>query len=148
MNDKALLKKTMLSLEAEKLVHSERAYAEYLRSSAHDYGESADHGQTSQEFEDAEVALAFECPLHTQAEALDKLRKVDFGAKSEVEEGAVVRFGGQWFVIAVATSPFICEGITYMGISKEAPIFKALEGKRAGEIFEFSGSKLKIEAVA
>jgi hypothetical protein len=148
MNDKALLKNTMLNLEAEKLIHSEHGYTEYLRNSAHDYSESADHGQTSQEFEDAEVALAFECPLHTQAEAMDKLRKVDFGAKSEVEEGAVVRFGGQWFVIAIATSPFTCGGITYMGISKEAPIFEAMEGKHAGEKFEFKGRKLQIEAVA
>ncbi|HEY4309354.1 MAG TPA: hypothetical protein VGN12_07875 [Pirellulales bacterium] len=147
MSSKLLLKNIMLSLEAEKLAHSEQAYAEYLRNSARDYSESADHGQTSQEFEDAEVALAFEGPLHTEAQALDKLHKIDFGVKSEVKEGAVVRFNSQWFVIAIATSQFVCDGVTFMGISKEAPIFKAMKSKRAGEIFDFNGRKIKIEAV-
>jgi transcription elongation GreA/GreB family factor len=148
MTDKTLLKNTMLGLEAEKLAYSEQAYAAFLSGSARDYSEAADHGQISQESNDAELAQGFEGPIHTLEEAMVKLRAIDFSAKTEVEEGAAVRFGGNWFVIAVATAEFDCDGITYMGISKDAPIFKAMEGKSAGEKFEFNGRKMKIEAVA
>jgi hypothetical protein len=148
MIDKTVLRNTLLGLEAERLAYSERAYAQYLRGSARDYSEPVDHGQFSQEFSDAELAQAFECTLHTHAEAMAKLREIDFGAKTEVEAGAVVRFGGREFVISVATSAFVCDGIDYMGISEEAPLFRAMAGKRAGESFEFNGRELKIEAVS
>jgi hypothetical protein len=137
----------MLDLESGELAFSERAYADYLRGIVHDYGESTDHGQTAQEMANAELAQAFECPLHTHADSLDRLRQIDFGPRSEVEEGAVVRLGGQWFVIAVATKEFVCSGVTYMGISREAPIFKALEGKRVNDNILFNGRRLIIEAV-
>jgi hypothetical protein len=148
MSDKTLLQATMLNLEAERLAYSERAYAEYLHASARDASEPVDHDQSAQKFSDADMAEAFESALHSHAEALAKLRKIDFGAKSVAEAGAVVRFGGRWFVVAVATAPFTCDGITYMGISEDAPIFKAMGGKRVGETFQFNGRELELEDLA
>jgi hypothetical protein len=79
---------------------------------------------------------------------LDKLREVDFGPKSTVTEGALVRLSGRYFVIAVSTSKFTCDGREVMGISTMAPIFEAIEGARAGETVEFNGRKLVIKDVA
>ena len=59
------------------------------------------------------------------------MREVDFGPKSAVTEGALVRLSGRYFVIAAM-----------------APIFGAIEGARAGETVEFNGRKLVIEDVA
>jgi hypothetical protein len=146
--NKALLKTTMLNLATERLAYSERAYADYLHRSARDQGEVGDHGDGSQQFGDAEIAQAFECPLHTHTEALDILRAIDFGPKQEVVEGAAVCFNGRWFVVAIATTEFVCDGITYMGISRQAPIFEAMQGKAAGDVFEFNGREIRIEAVA
>ena len=148
MSDKTLLQATMLNLEAERLAYSERAYAEYLQASGRDASESIDHDQSAQKFSDADMAEAFESTLHSHAEALEKLHKIDFSAKSVAELGAAVRFGGRWFVVAVATAAFTCDGLTYMGISEEAPIFKAMQGKSMGETFEFNGRELELEAVA
>ena len=147
MCDKNLIKHTMLNLEAEELAVSERAYAEYLRGSTHDRSEATDSGQDSQEAFDADLAQAFECPLHVHAEALEKLRQINFGPKLVVEEGSVVRFEGRWFVIAIATKAFECSGVSYMGISLDAPIFKAMEGRSAGERLTFKGRCLTIQAV-
>jgi transcription elongation GreA/GreB family factor len=148
MTDKALLKTTMLNLTTERLAYSECAYADYLRRSAHDQSEAEDYGQAAKQFEDAEVAQAFECPIQTHMEAIAKLSEIDFGPKLEVVEGASVRFNGHWFVVATATKEFMCDGIPYMGISKEAPIFEAMQGKAAGDTFEFNGREIRIEAVA
>jgi hypothetical protein len=148
MRDKAFFRNTILSLEAEKLNFSQEAYIDYLKGTARDTGEPTDHDGASHRVSDAELAEGFECPLHTHAEALAKLQRIDFGPKSEVEEGALVRFGGQWFVVAVSTSEFACDGVNYIGISTQAPIYCAIEGKRAGDTFEFRGRRIHIEDVA
>ena len=76
------------------------------------------------------------------------LREVDFGPKSIVTVGALVRLSGRYFVIAVSTSKFTCDGREVIGISTMAPIFETIEGARAGETVEFNGRKLVIEDVA
>lgn len=147
MCDKNLIKHTMLNLESEELAVSERAYAEYLSCSTRDRSEAADSGQESQEASDADLAQAFEGPLHVHADALDTLRQINFGPKLVVEEGSVVRFVGRWFVVAIATKEFECSGVSYMGISSGAPIFKVMEGRSAGERLMFKGRCLTIQAV-
>lgn len=147
MRDKAFLRNAMLSLEAEKLKYSREAYVHYLNGAAHDSSVATDSGDVSHTVSDAELAEAFECPLHTHAEALATLQRIDFGPKTEVEEGALVRFSGQWFVVAVPTSEFACDGVNYARISTHAPIFDAMKGKRAGDSFEFRGRRIRIEDV-
>ncbi|MEG0819240.1 MAG: hypothetical protein RSG56_07320, partial [Brevundimonas sp.] len=77
--------------------------------------------------------------LHDQVDKLETLRTIDFGPKSTVVEGAVVKLSGRWFVIAVSTSKFTCQGRELMGISTMAPIFEAIEGAQAGEVIQFNG---------
>ena len=73
---------------------------------------------------------------------------IDFGPKSAVDEGAVVKLSGRYYVIAVSTDKFTCHGREFMGISKMAPIFEAIEGARAGETVQFRGRSLTVEEVA
>ena len=72
---------------------------------------------------------------------------IDFGAKSSVREGAVVKLSGRYFVIAVSTSKFTCNGREFMGISTMAPIFEAIEGARAGDTVQFNGRDILVEEV-
>lgn len=145
---KAHLKDIMLNLEAKKLAYSEQEYKQYLVGAARDRSEPSDHDSNSQEFESSEIAASFECPIHTYEEALAELKRIDFGPKTEVTEGATVRFNGRWFVIAVATENFVSAGTNYMGISTKAPIYSAIEGKSAGDEAVFNGKTFKIEQVA
>lgn len=147
MTNKSSLKRTMLALGEEKLAYSEREYAAYLGGSLRERSEPAEHGQSSQDFGSAEIAQSFEGPIHTYIEALDEIRRIDFGAKSEVGEGAAVRFNGRWYVVAASTVAFECDGVTYMGISKQAPIYAAIEGKSKGQTFTFGGRTIEIEEV-
>lgn len=59
-----------------------------------------------------------------------------------------MRLSGRYFVIAVSTGKFTCDGRELMGISTKAPIFEAIEGARTGETVEFNGRMLVIEDVA
>jgi hypothetical protein len=65
-----------------------------------------------------------------------------------VEEGAAVQLDDRWYVVGVATQAFECDGLIYMGISTDAPIYEALEGAVAGDTVEYQGRKLKVQNVA
>ena len=148
MLSKTSLQTTIMSLEEAQLRQSRDAYAAYLAGARRDRTEPADQDQASQEFGNAEVAEYFEGPSRTHEAALRRLKSIDFGPKTRVEEGAAGQVDGQWFVVCVATQAFVCGGQTYMGISTEAPIYGALEGARAGDTVEFRGRVWRIQAVA
>ncbi len=95
----------------------------------------------------SDLAEALDDTLHDYADKLEKLRTIDFGPKSAVEEGAVIKLSGRHFVIAVSTSKFTCDGREFMGISTMAPIFEAIEGARTGETVQFNGRDLIVEDV-
>jgi hypothetical protein len=59
-----------------------------------------------------------------------------------------VRLSGRYFVVAVSTGKFTCDGQEVMGISTRAPIFEAMQGARVGETVEFNGKKFVIEEIA
>ena len=55
--------------------------------------------------------------VHSRSDKIEKLSAMDLGTKSNVEEGAVVKLGGRYFVIAVSTGKFVCDVNEIMGIS-------------------------------
>jgi transcription elongation GreA/GreB family factor len=135
--DKNIIKETMLSLEGAALQSAREKYFDYVADARLDRSEPIESDEQAQ----ADT-------LHDHTDKLDRLREVDFGATSTVTEGALVRLSGRYFVIAVSTSKFTCDGREVMRISTMAPIFEAIEGARAGETVEFNGRKLVIEDVA
>ncbi len=51
------------------------------------------------------------------------------------------------FVIAVATDRFTFEDVMLMGISTQAPLFQAIEGKTAGETCAYNGRSFSVDLV-
>src|SRR5262249_49557680 len=83
-------------------------------------------------------------PFHSHSDKIEKLSAMDFGPKSKVEEGAVVKLGGRFFVIAVSTGGFVCDGNAIRGISTQAPSNAELGGKRAGDGRSVNGRQVEI----
>jgi hypothetical protein len=146
--NKQRIRQVMLGLEAEGLSATMDAYREYFASARLDRSEPVEIDEHAQAVFARELAEAVDQPLHDHTENLEKLRNADFGPKSVVEEGAVVRIGGRNLVVAVPTATFVCDGEEFMGISVRAPIFDAMQGKRAGESFCFNGRDMVVELVA
>jgi len=145
--DKSIIRHRLLSLEAHELEDAREAYRDYLAGARLDRSEPIDAHDQSQAELASDLAEALDGPVHAHADKLDKLKHIDFGPKTRVEEGAVVTFGGRSFVVAVATQAFDCAGTELMGISTEAPIYEAIADRTAGERFEFNGRSLVIEDV-
>lgn len=146
--DKNIIKETMLSLEGAVLQSAREKYFDYVAHARLDRSEPIEDDEQAQAEIASDLSEALDDTLHDHTDKLDKLRQVDFGPKSTVTEGALVRLSGRYFVIAVSTSKFTCDGRDVMGISTMAPIFEAIKGARAGETVEFNGRKLVIEDVA
>jgi len=146
--DKNIIEETMLSLEEAALQSAREKYFDYVADARLDRSEPIEDDERAQAEIASDLSEALDDTLHDHTDKLDKLRKIDFGPKSAVTEGALVRLSGRYFIIAVSTGKFICDGREVIGISTMAPIFEAIEGARAGETVEFKGRRLVIEYVA
>ena len=146
--NKDQIRETMLSLETAALRSARINYEEYVSTARTDRTEPVERDEHAQAEIASDVAEALDDTRHDYEDKLEKLRSIDFGPKSAVSEGALVKLSGRYFVISVSTSKFICHGQELMGISTRAPIFQAIEGARAGETVRFNGRDLIVDDVA
>lgn len=145
--DKQRVKQTMLDLEQKHFEASREAYLDYVSSARLDRSEPIENDEQAQAEFASDLSEAFDQPVHAHADKIVKLHKIDFGPKKKVEEGAIVKIRDRYFVIAVATDRFVCEGNELMGVSVQAPLFQAIEGKAAGDACAFNGREFTVDLV-
>ena len=145
--DKERVKQTMLELEQQQFEASKEAYLDYVSSARLDRTEPIEDDELAQAFFASDLSEAFDEPVQAHADKIAKLQRIDFGPKSSVEEGAIVKVAGRHFVVSVATGRFTCDGNELMGISTASPLYAAIEGKEAGDTCTFNGREIRIEAV-
>ena len=145
--DKQRVKQTMLELERQKFDASREAYLRFVSSARLDRSEPIENDEQAQAEFAADLSEAFDQPVHAHADKIAKLQTIDFGPKDTVEEGAIVKMMDRTFVIAVATDRFVCDGTELMGVSVEAPLFRAIEGKSAGDSCTFNGRHFVVELI-
>lgn len=145
--DKQRVKQRMLDLEQQHFEASREAYLEYVSSARLDRSEPIENDEQAQAELAGDLSEAFDQPVHAHADKIARLRRIDFGPKETIEEGAIVKIMDRFFVIAVASDRFVCDGNELMGISAEAPLYKAVAGKAAGDACTFNGRDFIIESV-
>jgi hypothetical protein len=149
--DRAALKKAlhdkMMSLEAAELAAAKAHYESYLKESQLDDREGHDKDDIAEARESADLAAAFDHPVHAHHAKIDAIENTDFSVTDTVRPGAVVSFNERHFVVVVSTSKFECNGKIYMGISTQSPIYKAIDGLQAGESFDFNGREFTLDEV-
>jgi hypothetical protein len=95
----------------------------------------------------ADLAAAFDHPVHTHHAKIDAIENANFSVTDVVRPGAVVAFNNRHFIVVASTKRFDCDGITYMGISTASPIYKAMEGLQAGDTFTHNGQTFTLQDV-
>ncbi len=143
--NKQAVRATMLSLSEDEFQQAKEGYAAFLKSAMIDRTEPVGRDDASMAEAAGEIAEAFDQPVHTSAEKVEKLKAIDFGPKNWVAEGAIVKLNGRFFVISVPTSRFVCDGESFMGISTDAPIYHRMQGLRDGDKFTLGGHPFTIE---
>ncbi len=64
--------------------------------------------------------------------------------KEKVEFGAIIFSDTTKFIIAISSGKIECDGEIYYAISPAVPLYKAMEGLKAGDSFEFNGKRQTI----
>jgi hypothetical protein len=78
----------------------------------------------------------------TECSILKKINPANINAR--VEFGAVIMTQKSNFFISISTGKIKLDGVTYYAISPAVPLFKAMEGLKKGDTFEFNGQKQTI----
>ena len=147
MIDKSHLRTTMLALTEAELAQAHKTYERFLAAARLDRFEPVENDEQAQAETAADLAEAFDDREHEAQAKIAAIAGLDFGPKTEVGPGAAVRIGDRFLVVGVSTGEFTCQGQKFIGISQAAPIYEALEGKKAGEVCEFRGRKMKVAEV-
>ena len=125
----------MLALEESELATAIEHYERFLHEAVLDDREGHDNSQIAEARENADLAAAFDHPVHTHQAKVEAIDLTDFSVTDTVAPGAVVTFNNRSFVVAVSTIRFDLDGETYMGFSVQSPIYKAMDGLKAGDSF-------------
>ncbi len=147
--DKQILKATMVSLEHDVINQAEQAYQAFVEGVFYDREQTVEFDDQAQAVANRNLADQVEERVHEHEDHVAQLEAIPFDAKTTVEPGAVVKLSesNRYLVVAVPTAAFVCEGVDYLGISVEAPLYRAIEGLQAGDTFEFADRDRVVERV-
>lgn len=144
---KQKLRDRMQALEEAELATAIAHYEAHLKEARLDDREQHDNDDIADAVAEAELAKAFDHPVHTHKAKLAAIEEIDFDVADRVRPGAVVVFNGRYFIVSVSTGRFDCDGTTYMGISPQSPVYKAIDGLKAGDTFKLNGREIELEDV-
>lgn len=145
--DRLALKQKILDAcfaQQDKVIQNLKVVMEEVADSAEEYGLPKDlyDSYRNQMMSKREM---FAQQLLKVNEQVDILRRVDMSRVYEtVRFGAVVVTGSQRLFIATGIGKINVEGDEYFVISAMVPFYTAIDGKRAGDEYEFRGKKEKI----
>ena len=135
-------------LEIDDRAASLRKVMEDAQQSANDYGQPKDR-YDSYRTQLLRKKDMFGQQLGKILEQKTVLERIDPERRYEkVEFGALVVTDKQKMFISVGLGKFTFDGVDYYVISPVVPFFKAMEGMRAGDTFEFRNQKFTIKEIA
>lgn len=137
----------LMALEAQELEAAQAHHEAFLKESQLDDREVHDKDDIAASRESADLAAAFDGPVHAHHAKIDVIENTDFGPKETVEPGAVVKLNDRHFVVCVSTTRFDVDGEIYMGISPQSPIYLAMAGLQKGDVFTHNGTEFEIQEI-
>lgn len=145
--DKNGLKAALIQLEREHISEAEMKYEDFLKGNLLDNSNVVDTDDQSHHRQSLDISDQLDNQTHVHTDHLEAINKISFAPTDVVQPGAVVSVNGRCMIVAVSKPPFKVGERDFIGISTDAPIYGSLEGKKAGDSFEFNSQKFTIEAV-
>lgn len=145
--DKSKLVNTLKKMQDELISELEEKVATTNSMVDLDEGDTIDPEDFSHQSESGELNSLIKAQLVKSKLNRTELDSIDFSPKSSVEEGAVVETNLHTIVVGFPTIPFDFEGYHIVGISKDAPLYPYILGKKEGNNFSFSGRDYEIKKI-
>lgn len=101
----------------------------------------------SQSGEAGDLGRLYEDVAERQHTTVAHAKSLDFATTSEIRPGAIVVLDDNHYVVGVVSSPFECDGVTYEGMTTDAPLYDALKDLHPGDTFTFAATEHRIDSV-
>lgn len=129
----------------KKVVDSAKAAMDEVQQALNEYGPNKDRYDS---FRDQLISKRemFSTQYQKAHSEFTVLQIVNSNNINKVAEfGAVIITDSCRFFISISAGKIIIDGQTYYAISPMVPLFKAMEGMKKGDIFEFNGKQQTIQ---
>ena len=101
----------------------------------------------SQSDEAGDLGGLYEGVAERQHSTVAQAESLDFAPTNEIRPGAIVVLDDNHYVVGVVSSPFECDGVTYEGMTTDAPLYDALKDLHPGDTFTFAAGEHRIDSV-
>jgi hypothetical protein len=145
--DKLSFKKKLVDIciiAQNKVVDHAKSRMTEAQNSANEYGQPQDRYDSyrTQMLGKRDMFAKQFCKVMDERNVLDRIDLVE--ENSTVEFGSIVITEEQKLFISISLGKINVEGVDYFAISPLVPLFKAFEGLKKGDTFEFNGKRQKI----
>lgn len=137
----------LIQLRKEEIETLEATHKMYTESLDLDEDSSVEVDDLVQQSRSTDDAMTTKIRLDDAKKELDQFMKLTPELVEGITEGNVVFTNKVNLVIGMAFQQFEYEGDKFVGISKNAPIYTSLEGKKQGDKVEFNGNEYLIEQI-
>lgn len=109
-----------------------------------DESDTLDPEDYSHQYESKEMEQMIKVQINRAERGLELLASLDISPKTHVSTGAIIETDSLNFFIGYPTMPFELDEKRFVGISTGSPIYTLMNGKRAGDSFQYSGTTYQI----
>ena len=138
MFDKTHIRETLLAMERADIAAAQRSYDAYFGEATTVDDRVVDPEHAATVVRDRPVLERIEALEHEHERHAQTIDAMSFGPSVSVGPGAVVQIDDRFVVVAVPTPEFAYGQVRMIGISTRAPLFRAMQGLRLGDAFEFN----------
>ena len=145
------MKKEVIELVIEqqnKLVEHLKTAVDELHTGADiDEEDTIDPEDFSHQTETGDMMLRMKQQLAEAQRDLEQIHNLDQDPSEHVQAGTLVQTDKMNFLVCIPTKPFDFKGKKTLGISTEAPLYKAMLNKVKGDKFTFGDDEYTVENV-
>lgn len=139
---------TKIKEEQEKVISNLKSSVESYKAEADlDEDNTVDPEDYSRQSEAKDMQLRLEKMLQTAQNNLALIEENADKTFDTAEAGALVETDKRFFFIGISLPVFKLEGKDIITFSEDAPVFKTIRGKKAGEYIDFAGENIKINDI-
>ncbi|HRN92294.1 MAG TPA: hypothetical protein PLS87_07700 [Ferruginibacter sp.] len=140
----------------EKIIEEQQKIVESMITSSEEYREESDIDETggtidpedlSNQTNAKEMEMRMRVMLDNAKAELDKLKQYEGLEKDEIAPGALVDAGDKMFFIGSGFASMQAFGKELLGVSLDAPAYRAMAGKKAGDSFTLGNDTYSIVSV-
>lgn len=138
MFDKTRIRETLLRMERADIAAAQRSYDAYFGEATTIDDRVVDSEHAATVVRDRPVLERIEALEHEHEQHVQTVAAMSVAPSVTVGPGAVVQIDDRFVVVAVPAPEFAYGEVRMIGISTRAPLFRAMEGLRLGDVFEFN----------